>query len=366
MQREATSVHAAIPPVFVVGTGRCGSTLVSNILRAHPGVLSLSEFFTFITDLGTLIPPAFPGGEIDASHFWRIISARYHKQNLMLAQGIAMDEVLYPCLPTSRFSAESGVPAILQTTLPHLTSEHDALFDEVREFVLAQPSAEIQDYYTRLFAWFLERFQRRVWVERSGSSIRIIERLHQHFPSARFVHIVRDGRNCALSMSKHYGFRMVMLSFQLTEIMGCDPFEDNNRAGVEDLPDDLYPFLPEHFDSGAFREYDAAPSLYGHYWSGEIIQGLEVLSRLPGEQVLTLHYEDFLTDCITTTSRLIRFIDPTLADDNWLRQVRGLIHPARSAWENLPEKEKGFLQAACNPGFAALEAFERAHNTSLA
>jgi hypothetical protein len=57
MQTEATRTHVALPPVFVVGTGRCGSTLVSNILRAHPGVLSLSEFFTFITDLGTLNPP---------------------------------------------------------------------------------------------------------------------------------------------------------------------------------------------------------------------------------------------------------------------------------------------------------------------
>jgi putative sulfotransferase len=363
MQREATS---AIPPVFVVGTGRCGSTLVSNILRTHPEVLSLSEFFTFVTDLGTLIPLAFPAGIIDATHFWRIISTCYHKQNLMLRAGVAMDEVLYPCAPTSRFHAETGVPAILQTTLPHLTPEHDLLFDEVRDYVLTQPPAGIQQHYTRLFEWLQQRFQRRVWVERSGSSIRIIERLRRHFPHARFVHIVRDGRNCALSMSKHYGFRMVMLAFQLNEIMGCDPFEDDNRAGVVDLPDDLYPFLPEHFDPDAFRAYDAAPSLYGHYWSGEIIQGLEVLSQLPAEQVLTLHYEDFLNDCVTTTDRLIRFIEPTLADDHWLHQIGGLIHPARSAWEDLPEKEKAFLQAACAPGFAALEAFERAHSASLA
>lgn len=365
MQREAIQARAAIPPVFVVGTGRCGSTLVSNILRTHPGVLSLSEFFTFVTDLGTLIPPAFPAGVIDASHFWSILSTPYHKQNLMLRTGVAMDEVLYPCTPTSRFHAESGVPAILQTTLPHLTPDHDALFDEVRAYVLAQPPAEIQQHYTHLFEWLQRRFQRRVWVERSGSSIRIIERLHRHFPDARFVHIVRDGRNCALSMSKHYGFRMVMLAFQLTEIMGCDPFEDDNRAGVDDLPDDLYPFLPEHFDPAAFRAYDAAPSLYGHYWSGEIIQGLEVLSHLPVEQVLTLHYEDFLTDCVSTTGRLIRFIDPPLTDEDWLRQVTRLIRPANSAWEQVPEKEKAFLQTACDPGFAALERFERIYNASF-
>lgn len=341
-------------PVFVVGTGRCGSTLISNLLRAHPDVLSLSEFFTFVTDLGTLIPLAFPSGSIDAAHFWQIISTSYHKQNLMLREGIAMDEVLYPCSATSRFTPESGVPAILQTTLPHLTSHHDALFEEIRAFVLTQPPATIQQHYLDLFAWLQQRFQRCVWVERSGSSLRIVERLYHLFPMARFIHIVRDGRNCAVSMSKHFGFRMVMLAFQLTEFLGCDPFEDDDRSGAEDLPDELWPFLPEHFDARSFRAYDAAPSLYGHYWSGEIIQGLATLSRMPAHQTLTLHYEDFLTDSLATTRKLISFIDPSLVTDSWLYEATSLIRPAHSAWQTLPVQEQAFLQAACEPGFKAL------------
>jgi hypothetical protein len=350
----------SILPVFVVGTGRCGSTLISDMLRIHPGVLSLSEFFTFITDLGTLIPLAFPVGVITGEHFYQIISSRYRKQNLMLRTGVAMNEVLYLCDTTSRFCAETGVPAILQTTLPHLTAEPDALYDEVCQFALAQPPMEIQQHYICLFEWLRNYFQRQVWVERSGSSIRIIERLHRAFPTARFVHIVRDGRNCAISMSKHYGFRMIMLAFQLTEILGCDPFEDENRANVDDLPDDLCAFLPESFNPVAFRQYDAAPSLYGHYWSGEIIQGLKVLAQLPAEQVLTLHYEDFLSNPIPTIQRLITFIDPSLSDENWLSHASDLVHLARSAWENLPVKEQRFLQEACAPGFEALAAFSQA------
>ena len=36
---------ASIPPAFVLNTGRCGSTMLSDVLNGHPRVLSLSEFF---------------------------------------------------------------------------------------------------------------------------------------------------------------------------------------------------------------------------------------------------------------------------------------------------------------------------------
>lgn len=39
---------ASIPPVIVLNTGRCGSTLLSDILNGHPRVLGLSEFFSAV------------------------------------------------------------------------------------------------------------------------------------------------------------------------------------------------------------------------------------------------------------------------------------------------------------------------------
>ena len=40
--------RTAGPGVFVVSTGRCGSTMLSNMLRLNPGILSLSEFFSLL------------------------------------------------------------------------------------------------------------------------------------------------------------------------------------------------------------------------------------------------------------------------------------------------------------------------------
>jgi putative sulfotransferase len=336
------------------------------MLRDHPAILSLSEFFTFVTDLGTRIPQAFPVGLVDGEQFWRILSTCYPKQTIMLQHELAMDEVLYPYTSSlTRYNMQTGVPALLQTTLPHLTSDHDRLFGEVQAFVMTLAPALIAVQYRRFFTWLQHRFSRQLWVERSGSSLRIVARLLQHFPGARFVHIVRDGRDCALSMSRHYGFRMVLIAFYLLEILGCDPYEEANRTHIEDLPDDLYAFLPEHFNGEAFRAYEIAPSLFGHYWTGELQQGLSTLAQIPQERVLTLHFEDFLTDPEKPLKKFMSFIGSAFVDENWIQHAASLVRPVRSSWKTLPPVEQLHLQRACQAGFEALEAFKHLDRSAI-
>jgi Sulfotransferase family len=286
------------------------------------------------------------------------LSTHYQKQNLMIRHDVAVDEAIYPYrAATARFNAQTGVPAILQTTLPHLTDDHDALFDEMQRFVLSQPPALIGEHYQSLFRWLQQRFKRQVWVERSGGSLRIVERLLQQFPTARFVHLVRDGRDCAMSMSRHYGFRMGLIVLYLLAVMGHDPYENADRSGVEDLPDELYAFLPEHFDAAAFRAYAVAPSLFGQYWSGELLRGSPVLAQVPPERRLTLRFEDFLATPEQSIRKLLTFIDPQLADEAWIHRMVSLVRPVRSSWQTLPAQEQALLENACQSGFRVLEEF---------
>jgi putative sulfotransferase len=351
-----------IQPVFIVGTGRCGSTMLSNMIREHAAILSVSEFLVSVTDLGGRIRQAFPeGGWMDARQVWEVLAGLHPRQTVMLRHGMEMDEMLYPLAPGSRFSRQSGVPAILLTTLPHLTSDHEALFEELRQYVMTlEPDLAIRQY-ERVFEWLRVRFGKKVWVERSGGSLRAVPRLAKSFPEARFVHVVRDGRDCAISMSKHTGFRMMLASTIMSQILGYDPYDTDQRTGVEELPDELYRLLPEHFDAEAFRKLDAPSTLFGHYWSGEMMRGLKTLAALPADRVLTLHFEDILAQPEPGLHRLMEFIGPEFVDEHWVRRAVQTIRPVRSSWRQLPAREQSALTDACRPGFQALtdHGFER-------
>jgi len=341
-------------PVFVVGTGRCGSTLLSAFLRDHPAVLSLSELMVFATDLGGRIAEAFPAGDVDGAALWSILGTAHPRQSLMLRHGVMMDEALYRPEPGRRFTETSGIPAIAATTLLHLSDTPDALFDTLAEYVTGLPPAPIGVQYARTFEYLRTLYGAQIWVERSGGSLRIVRRLRQHFPEARFVHLVRDGRDTALSMSRHFGFRMALINTQLTEILGVDPFESPDRRFASDLTDDLVRYLPEHFDAAAFRAEEVPLPLCGHYWAGEIVAGLRDLEGL-GDDLLTLRYEDLLAKPRDTLERFFTFLLPgevTPSLDEMARRVRA----PRSDWRALPPDVLRQLEIACRPGFDALEA----------
>src|SRR5947209_16545076 len=118
---------------FVVSTGRCGSTMLSNLLRAHPDVLSISEFFSL------LYGPMFQEGILDASQFWQLLSAANPHIPTALRHGLIIRELLYPVSPTSHYTLETGIPGILVTTLPHLTDDYETLYDELQQAVASFP-----------------------------------------------------------------------------------------------------------------------------------------------------------------------------------------------------------------------------------
>lgn len=342
-------------PTFVVGTGRCGSTMLSNMFREHPSILSISEFFPFAVDIGGRIRETFPIDKIDGKGLWEIIGKTKPRASLMVKHDVAFSELIYPFKSSrARFSGETGIPMLLNATLPHITEEHDRLFDEIEKEVIDLPPASIGEHYINLFNLLQKKFNKKVWIERSGGIFVLSELIFATFADARFIHIVRDGRNTALSMSHHLGFRMFLLGDILTKYLGVDPYESQDRSNIDRLPLKFHKFLPENFDRQAFLDYQFPLSVWGELWSQQIIDGLNHLSKVPQDRLLTIVYEDILANPQAVLHELMAFLGAEFIDSNWIEKASATIRQPRSSWQNLPDRDRIKLTKACQPGFEAL------------
>jgi putative sulfotransferase len=342
-------------PTFIVGTGRWGSTMLSNMLREHPKVLSVSEFFAMLVARAPALEHISPE-PIDGRRFWEIVSANPPFHSFALRHGIESTEMLYPFdAPTARFSRKTGVPAIMLATLPHLTDDHDYLFDVLGGEANTWHKAPVPEHYRHLFDWLAKHFDKQIWVERSGgATLMMIEDMLAMFENARFVHIVRDGRDTALSMQSHPGFRLGVAMVMLQQFLGVDPFDSTDRTHVDRLPAELRAFLPEQFDADAFGTFDVPLASCGQFWARFIDNGLTGLRSVPTDRLLTLRYEDFFDDPKRQIDMLAAFLGEEFVDEDWSTCCATTVRKPRSTWRDLPEEDAHALTEACRPGFELL------------
>lgn len=304
--------------VIVLGSGRCGSTLVSEIMGRNMSVLSLSEFFAWLPD------GALSAGPLDGAEFWALLTTTDHWVSRLCRQGSRIpSEVRYPAVGR-RFSV-GALPAICVTTLPALDDDPDTLYDELGHLVVGWPRAPLRDHYLRLFDRLRRRFGRDVVVERSGASLARAAALRALFPRARFVLLHRDGMETAISMSRHPVFRLAA--------------RDARRARRS---------VPAG-GTGA----DLPIESFGRLWSGMTCAGVRPLAGLPADRLMILSYEDLVEDPVGSVRRLASFVG-TDAPGGWLAAEAARIHPPPLRAPALPDGDRDVLRRTCEPGVRAL------------
>lgn len=336
-----------IPPVFVLSTGRCGSTMVSNILNRHPDILSLSEFFSFLG-----MSP-FAGRRASGDRMWRL----YSRPNGMaaIAAKQRVGELLYPLgSPDARFT-ECDLPPILATALPHITDRFEELFDELETVVRAQPRQSSADHFRYLFEWLGARFGNKVWVERGGASLLFASRLLRHFPEARVIHVYRDGRETALSMSNHPTCRALLALSRVYRPWGIDVEGTLTRLERHDTLTDLVGRVVWRVTNVERLPYDKVtlPD-FAAFWSRMIETGHRVFGRFPADRLLNVRFEEVQADPEFQIRQLVRFIAPELEDDSWVREVASIPRGTPSKFARLRADEQQAITEACRPGLERL------------
>lgn len=338
---------------LVISTGRCGSTLISSIIRAHPMALSISELFSGIRDCD------LADREITGAEFWSMVSTSSPTDVAVLRCGLRLDEMLYPAFDprpgASRFSARTGLPPLMQACIPHLTSQPDEMFAALEAATPALPEAPLSSHLWWLFGQLAQGRRPAVVVERSGGSLAYAGELLRLFPQARVVHLYRDGRECALSMSKHGRYKLAMIRSLLTVRLGYDPYlgplalpagDDAQAAGPE-----LAGLLPERVNQAAYEGFQAPLANYGRMWSKMIAQGLPELPAPP--RLLPLDYRDLLDRPEETIGTLLDFLglerDPVLE-----KEMASQVRPPRDARAAVADERWNELTQACRLGMNRL------------
>jgi hypothetical protein len=322
---------------FIVGTGRCGSTLLSRMLAQHTRVLSLFELFNGIDAERRFSEKPLAGVEFGA-----LISAEQPFVTAVLRRGYDVPEIVYPFGPGARYRRDEPLPWILVSLLPRLTDDPDALFGELTAFVARQPRQPPVRHYRTLFEWLGERLGRPLWIERSGSSIEYLGALHARFPDARFLHLHRDGREVALSMREHHAYRLPI------SILYGAPVDGVPLAELG--PIDVYA-RPTGRDPISRLLASRPPAAYfGRYWNDQILRGLRAGGRIDAEQILTVRFEDLVARPADVLREIGRFfeLDP---DDGWVGRAAALVRGRPEArYPSLPEPARRALGEACRPG----------------
>jgi putative sulfotransferase len=198
-------------------------------------------------------------------------------------------------------------------------------------------------------------FNKHHWVERSGTLL-YIEVLQALFPMAKFVHMIRDGRDVALSSQRHNAWRLGLAWNMIEANLGSHPLYSSDRTQLERLPPELRAFLPEQFDRNAFGAFEVPLAPCGEYWAYQLADGLKVLSRISDDRLLNLRYEDFFVTPKTTLDTLANFIGAEFIDEDWSARCAATVRPPRSTWRNLSAEDACALTEACRPGFELLRA----------
>ncbi len=324
---------------FIVGTGRCGSTLLSTMLGRNPGLLSLFEYFNGLDG-----SRRFRAQPMSGSEYRDLICEVHPFLHPVLERGYDVPEVTYPLDdPAFRFDRKTGVPWILAVSVPRLSDDPDALYDEIRAFLEREPERPPAEHAQALFRWLMKRLARSAWVERSAGALDYLGDLERSFPGARFLHIHRRGEEAALSMREHHAYRLaIVLTYQLPPGSGRSSAELRRAAPGGDR-------MSQMIESRPSAEY------FGRFWTGQVERGMAAAEKLDHTRFHSVRFEDLVAkprDLVAEVAEFLALPDPGGA---WLAEAAALVRgapPSRAA--QLPPDEASLLREACAPGNALL------------
>ncbi len=148
-------------PVFIVGNGRCGSTLLRLMLNAHPRLAIMGEIH----------------------YFDRIVRLKRHVADL-----------------STRENRDRFFAMLPQVEGMDYLADFEAQLKTVRPQLEAHPKPTYEQFYRMLMESYARGEGASRFGDKSLEHVRHLDRLVELFPDAKIIHLVRDPRAVVESM----------------------------------------------------------------------------------------------------------------------------------------------------------------------
>lgn len=193
---------------FIVGAPRSGTTLLMNLVAAHPQIAPVYEtgYVRNLLLLCERIAQTSSGGwreKIFVGMGRRLIGGGWEKHTKQF-----VDKVLPYYKATDTTKRGKTKDEFFPFGNRCIEYNFCELVHETQRFIdgLAAPDDGVNDpfllarrYIDRLFAIHCSRMNRPYWVNKTPSLVRRLDLLRKMYPECAIIHIVRDGRDVALS-----------------------------------------------------------------------------------------------------------------------------------------------------------------------
>lgn len=335
---------------FIIGTGRCGSTILSRMIDLHPSTAVLSEMMVALDFERKLGQRVVSGEELGSIIDCGIDSGSGEFKKIVTH--LATPEVVYEGgatnLPPDASNYRDNVfPDVLLIPLAHLFEDPATVYNELLIFARAQPDRLLSDQYQILFDWLTRKAGKSIWIERSGGSISILQELIELFPDAQYLHLYRNPLDVALSMQRHNHFRLRAFCH--------NDLETHDGIRWRDLDEnDLNNTLPISPKLKAVLDHPVPLEYFLQDASNSILRGMRAIKHLSPRQYCEISFEQLMADPISTLTEIADFFKLE-ADPDWLQRAAALLKPGQAAHATANDAQRALLQQYSQSTMTLLE-----------
>jgi len=333
---------------FIVGTGRCGSTILSKMLDEHPTVAVLSEFLISLD-----FEDKHGEREVSGPELAELLDCGLRSTGELkkISVHLATPEITFDAdqapEPVDAAGYRDGVlPDLMLLPLGHLFEDPSSMFAEIVEYARAQPPRLLSRQYLHLFDWIVHRAGKQHWIERSGGSIASLPELVELFPHGKFLHLHRDPLDAALSMKAHNHFRIRAFKHHglRTEKGLCWSDLD-----AQDLNDQL-PMSPK---LQAVFEHEVPLEYFLQDWSDCILRGMRAVRELAPSQYAEVRFEELIREPEVVLPRIVEFFELPEKSD-WIRRACSLLREGQAAHAEADAAQLALMRERCEAALVLL------------